>query len=152
MAAANEISCSNGSFIRTAWYFHIKRRWKNISEGFSWWKRCFCSIPDRLATGRWYRSIVTHCANKKPRTGTNPLKWDSKSDWSALNMIDRSLILIAFLLSFSLKGLPFSTDSFPGRYVEINPIYFARFDKAGYKNAPFSKFSKWLNISFRLPL
>lgn len=81
----------------------------------------------------WYRSIVSHCANKKPRTVTNPLKWHSKSDWSAWNTIDRRLILIAFLLLFfSLKGLPFP-EVFKGIYIGyIYPIYLAQFDKAGH--------------------
>lgn len=49
VVAAKKISvdCS-GCFIRSRLVFHIKRGTKRSTESFSWYKRCFRFISDRL--------------------------------------------------------------------------------------------------------
>lgn len=46
LAAAEEISVICGSFTRAGRRFHMKRRTKSGTEGFSRWKRCFRLTSD----------------------------------------------------------------------------------------------------------
>lgn len=74
LTAAEEIclSCSCGCFIRTSWHFHIQRKRKNSTKGFSlckryfhctpkcvWWEFCTAGQPQGTAN-------VALCTNRKP--------------------------------------------------------------------------------------
>lgn len=56
------------SFIKTGRHFHVKRRTKNDTEGFSRYKRCFHFTSD------WLGALPGPMGIKIPTDGTSALK------------------------------------------------------------------------------
>lgn len=95
--------CCRSSFIRTGQRFFINRRAKSGTEGFSWWRRCFRSSPDR------------HSCQSSP--AVDPIGWSWPVTDGYRQMVCPITFQVFFLFFFCLPFAKQLLGSFPDGFV-----------------------------------